>query len=182
MNKFKKLVPFLLILAVLIAVPICLGSTKQPSGADPADIPGHYDLWTFATGSGDFLTEMDHDEIGMTGFVFLEKDHTGKMGQSVSGTESNNNDITWDDKGNISMFGNNLYTFKVVGDVLVVDMGGGAMQYFYVRGGVSGEKAYAEYKKSKGLKGTSSLASSGDTDEGGIERGDSDDVTVSTAP
>ena len=59
------------------------------------------------------------DELTISGFVFLNEDHTGQMGQSVSGTETANNDITWDDEGNIGMFGNNIYTFEVKGDVLI---------------------------------------------------------------
>ncbi|MCR4591254.1 MAG: hypothetical protein K5668_10605 [Lachnospiraceae bacterium] len=100
------------------------GGTEEKDAVEPARIAGHYDLWTYAAG-GEYSVEIPHDELGMTGFVFLEEDHTGKMGQSVSGTKTANNDITWDENGNISVFGNNLYTFEVQGDVLIVDQGGG---------------------------------------------------------
>lgn len=123
------------------------GSEAEPAQdtAEPARIPGHYDLWTLETG-GDYSAEIAHDELGMSGFIFLEEDHTGKMGQGVSGTQSANNDITWDEDGNITIFGQNLYKFEVVGDVLILDMNQGGVKYYYTREGVDGAVAYNNYK------------------------------------
>ena len=151
--------------------------------AKPAEIPGHYDLWTYAAG-GEYTAEIPHDELGMEGFVFLEKDHTGRMGQSFSGSESVDNEFTWDDDGNISMFGQNLYTFEVVGDILIVDMGQGAVKYYYVREGVNAEVAYANYKEGKGIKDAASLMADGSNgeDKGNIEVGSNNDVTYSQVP
>ena len=139
-------------------------SASQESAA-PAQIPGHYDLWTFETG-GDYSAEIPHDEMTMTGFMFLEEDHTGKMGQGVSGTESANNDITWDDDGNITIFGQNLYKFEVVGDVLVLDMNQGGLKYYYTREGVDGAVAYNNYK---GGSTGAAVATSG---SGSLENGE----------
>ncbi|MBR1479165.1 MAG: hypothetical protein IJ608_14570, partial [Lachnospiraceae bacterium] len=151
--------------------------------AKPAEIPGHYDLWTYAAG-GEYTAEIPHDELGMEGFVFLEKDHTGRMGQSFSCSESVDNEFTWDDDGNISMFGQNLYTFEVVGDILIVDMGQGAVKYYYVREGVNAEVAYANYKEGKGIKDAASLMADGSNgeDKGNIEVGSNNDVTYSQVP
>ncbi|MBO4373850.1 MAG: hypothetical protein J5829_01975 [Lachnospiraceae bacterium] len=151
------------------------GNEETAGGEEKeANIPGHYDLWTYAAG-GEYTVEVPHDELGMTGFVFLEADHTGSMGQSVSGTESSNNDITWDDDGNITIFGQNLYTFEVVGDVLIVNMGEGAVKYYYVREGVDAATAYNDFKQGKGVKTAAD-------NNGGAGAGDNNDVSVGQMP
>ena len=200
MKTRRKLISVLLVLSMTAALLAGCGTTEKDAGQAsgqtgekaeesvtgeagdaPAEakVPGHYDLWTFAAG-GEYSVEVPHDELGMTGFLFLEEDHTGKMGQSVSGTESNNNDITWDDDGNITIFGQNLYTFEVVGDVLVLDMGQGAVQYYYVRDGVDGALAYSSFKEGKGIQ--TAVASYNGEDNGSIEVGDNNDVTVGQMP
>ncbi len=213
MKAFRKLISILLVLAMTAALTAGCGKksgdTSDSSGgllgsvsdkltddagngevgeaADSSEIaviPGHYDLWTFATEGGGNWTDVPHEDMVMTGFVFLEEDHTGKMGQSVSGTESANNDITWDEDGNISMFGQNLYTFEVKGDVLAVDMGGGAAMYYYVREGVDGAMAYNNFKEGKAVKDAAAItadATNGE-DTGGIEVGENNDITYSEMP
>ncbi len=103
--------------------------------------------------------ELDHDEVAMNGFIFLEKDHTGRMNMNSSGTDAADNELEWDDKGNISMFGNPIYTFEVKGDVLILNMGEGSLQYYYVRDGVDGAKAFADFKK--GSKKNSTVVADG---------------------
>ncbi len=147
---------------------------KEAEEEKPANIPGLYDLWTMAVGSEDNWTELPHDQMSMTGYIQFNEDHSGKMGQGVSGTESSDFDINWDDDGGIEVFGNKLYTWELKGDVMTVNMGENAI-YYYVRQGVDGATAYNDFKEGKGLKDAAALADSGNGEDDGTEYAGTDD-------
>ncbi len=115
--------------------------------------------------------DIDHAEMTMNGYVFLEEDHTGKMNQNVSGTEASDVDITWKDDVSVEVFGNNLYSFVVKGDVLEWTMSEDTLKYIYVREGVDGEKAYLAYKQQNGL-----------TDDGELMADAGEDADYDSAP
>ncbi|MBR4169581.1 MAG: transglutaminase domain-containing protein [Lachnospiraceae bacterium] len=76
-------------------------------------------------------------------YLLLNEDHTGTLHLAGNDTE-----ITWDEKGNIGAFGQNLYTFKREGDTVTLDMMGSI--YTFARAEDGSGKAAAGGKKKKG--------------------------------
>lgn len=148
---------------------------EESPAAKSAPVPGYYDLWTIGSGSGDYWTELPHEEMAMTGYVLFNEDHSGKMGQGVSGEEMSDMEITWNDDGSIEMFGNKLYTWEVSGDVLTITMGE-ASKFYYVRQGVDGAVAFNNFKSGKGSGGT--VASAGGEGDNEYASADDNEETI----